>query len=395
MRIQRTRRTGSYAILLAVSLMVILAFAAIAIDLSYVRMARFQAQNAADAGAHAALVELRNSGDAAEAEAVAQAIVTANFLAGSTAALETGDVTFGAWDYELRSFDDGASYINAVQVRVHRDDSSSKGPISLFIGPIRGQDYAEASSAGRAIGALRYREIMVVMDITGSFGNEFPDARAAALTLLDYLADNDFPSDRIGLATFVAAGELWDTLSYIDTDYYDIRYEWAQMDWCDRSYPPWETYYGGAYYHEAPLMMQCCAPNNPAYNPSDSGTAQGAGLEVAIDHLLDEESANPQALKTIILISDGRPQCLGGSSSWRAQCEAERAAYGVAMADWAHENNISLFSVSFNDPFNATQSAYMESLIRGYGKFYETPDETELPDILLSIAQSIPIALVE
>ena len=65
-------RRGSYAILVALLLIVLLGFAALAIDLSYLRLARMQAQNAADAGAHAALMELRKTRDEEVARARAR-----------------------------------------------------------------------------------------------------------------------------------------------------------------------------------------------------------------------------------------------------------------------------------------------------------------------------------
>ncbi len=37
----------------------------------------------------------------------------------------------------------------------------------------------------------------------------------------------------------------------------------------------------------------------------------------------------------------------------------------------------------------------MESLIRGYGAFYETLDSADLPGILYEIAQAVPVALVQ
>ena len=67
----------------------------------------------------------------------------------------------------------------------------------------------------------------------------------------------------------------------------------------------------------------------------------------------------------------------------------------LLAANEAEDNNISIFSVSYNSPFNATQSAYMEALVRGYGAFYETIDSADLPGIMYDIATNVPVALVE
>ena len=76
-------------------------------------------------------------------------------------------------------------------------------------------------------------------------------------------------------------------------------------------------------------------------------------------------------------------------------CDDDVAAYGLSEADRAGEESISIFSVSFNETYNEEQSAYLESLTRGYGTFYETPDASELPNILADIAASIPISIVQ
>ena len=52
-------------------------------------------------------------------------------------------------------------------------------------------------------------------------------------------------------------------------------------------------------------------------------------------------------------------------------------------------------SVSMNETYDEEQSTYLQSLIRGYGAFYETPEATELPAILEQIAASIPISIVK
>ena len=66
-----------------------------------------------------------------------------------------------------------------------------------------------------------------------------------------------------------------------------------------------------------------------------------------------------------------------------------------SAADLAADSSVSIFSVSFNETYNEEQSAYLESLTRGYGTFYETPDASELPSILAEIAASIPISIVQ
>ena len=387
----RRHRRGSYAIIVALLLIVLLGFAALAIDLSYLRLARLQAQNAADAGAHAALTELRITRSEDSARARAAQIVNLNYIAGDLAVLDPAtDVVFGGWDFPSHSFNPSADFVNAVEVTVRREADSPGGSVPLMLAKIFGATEANARSNGSSVGALRSREIFIVQDVTSSFRDEIDEAKGADLTLLDFINDNGFPGDRIGMVTFVGAAEVWTELQRVEPNYSSIRSQWETLDWCNRNYWPFTTPAASEYFHDAPQMISCNEGTTGAWY-SDSGTSQGHGLSLAIDQLVDEEATESTALKTIVLISDGKPQCVPEGTG----CDDDVAAYGLSEADRAGEESISIFSVSFNETYNEEQSAYLESLTRGYGTFYETPDASELPNILADIAASIPISIVQ
>jgi hypothetical protein len=239
------------------------------------------------------------------------------------------------------------------------------------------------------VGALRSREILIVQDITGSFRDEIGDARSAGLTLLDTVHDNGFPADKVGMVTFVGAAEAWTDLQRVEANYSAIRSQWVTLDWCNRDYPPFTLPSFSEHFHSAPQMIECREGGTGGW--ADSGTNQGSGLEVAIEQLTDEATTERTALKTIVLISDGKAQCVPEGTA----CDADVAAFGLEQANTAAAASISIFSVSFNETYNEDQSAYLESLARGYGTFYETPNSSELPAILAEIANSIPISIVQ
>lgn len=391
-RSQRASRRGNYAILVGVSFSVLLGFAAIAIDSAFVNLAFVQAQAAADAGAHAAIVKLRRSGDVDEARVTAEDFINANNLMGNAAKVDPAeDIIFGGWDYGSRTFDEGAAYVNAVRVNVRKTDDSPNGAMQTLMMKLFGVQFSEARATAPSTAALRFREIMIVQDVTGSFAGEIGQGRNADLTFLETIAERNNPGDQIGMVTFVGAAELWTPLSYVDTEFNTIRDQWETLDWCDRSYAPWNSY-APPIYHPAPQMIGCNAgQTNPSTSHYDSGTNQGAGINKALDTLLTGVGASANALKVIVLVSDGKPQCIPST----ALCDNAVAAEGRLAADDAEDNNVSIFSVSFNDTYDANQSAYMEDLVRGYGRFYETPDPNDLGAILEEIARAIPVALVE
>ena len=376
--------------LVGVSFSVLLGFAALAIDSSYVNLASIQAQAAADAGAHAAVVELRQSGNVDEARLAAEAVINANNLMGAAALVDSDeDIQFGGWDFTERTFDDSADYINAVRVNVRKTAGSPNGAIDTLMMRMFGVTFNEAQANAPSTAALRFREILIVQDVTGSFREEIGLARDADLAFLDAIYNNANLGDRIGMVTFVGAAETWTDLDFVDTEFTTIRTQWETMDWCNRNYWPW-TGYSPPIFHDAPHMTDCSYGQTGAYSYYDSGTNQGAGINQALDVFFNSTS-DVYALKTIVLVSDGKPQCIPSSST----CDASVAFEGLQAADDAEDENVSIYTVSFNDTYDAAQSAYMESLIRGYGRFYETPDANELEGILAEIAASIPIALVE
>ena len=70
------------------------------------------------------------------------------------------------------------------------------------------------------------------------------------------------------------------------------------------------------------------------------------------------------------------------------------------QANQAWDNyDMSISTVSFNNATNmkakAEQSAYLRSLVRGHGNFYETPTATELVTLMNNIANNMEVVLVQ
>jgi hypothetical protein len=182
----------------------------------------------------------------------------------------------------------------------------------------------------------------------------------------------------------------------VDSNYGTIRSQWETIDWCSEEQDICVEEECTEWRYGRCRNTRCITwetirlrPQMPDCWVGGYGTYQGSGLELGVDIL--RASTDDQSLKVLILISDGAPNCMSGSSS----CISARAQGGRDAAAYADANDMSIYSISFNYPYNSTQSAYMESLIRGYGTFHETPTETELPGILREVAAQIPVALVQ
>jgi Flp pilus assembly protein TadG len=370
-------RAGNFSIFLAASVMVLLGFAALVIDVSYLRLARMQAQYAADAAALGGLYSLAQTGDQAEAQAVAEELVDLNFVAGP-GATASRTVEFGEWDYAGNFLPSGTA--NAIRVRVARD------PLDLTLMNLFGTP-SSSSAAGDGVAAVQPVDIVIVQDVTGSFADEIGDARQADRCFLQAMDRRQSPWVRLGMTTFTGGAVEFSPLQVVQENYAAMDAKWATLDWCHK---PGST---------RTQMMSCAYQSNthPVGANWRDGTNQGDGIWFARNMLRDAASTGKPTMKIMIVVSDGRPQC----SPDNPTCRAAREAWGQeqATAAW-EEDGIHIYSVFFHTSPSSSELQYMDDLTKGIGTrdglgAYYTPDSAELASILVEIADQIPLVLVK
>ena len=396
--ITRPHRRGNYSLFMGVMVPVVFGFLAIGLDISYIQLSHTQAQHVADAASHAAFVAWRAADEDVRDEVAwtaAQYIVDQNRVGFGHAGLDR--VTIGGWDPDEKRFYEDGRYQNAARVELSRAGGNR---IDLMLAPVMGKTapniYGDAVTAGRT------REIMIAQDITGSYRFDIDSARAANLAFLEYLMENPYPGDRIGMTTFVGDVEdvPFDPIDYIEGNEGDIWTRWTTLESCNCEPRGWDegdcvsSYlgvidwvllgfdlcwewwcddnYGNV--NEQPHMQNCFEPA--------AQTAPGPGIEQAVDQLV--AVGNPTSFQAIIVNHDGLP-CCGGLTS-------ERTAATVAAVDRAWSEGIHVWVVAFNEGGDADFS-FLEGLPRGQGTFYETPDPDDLTGIMLEIAASIPVKI--
>lgn len=139
------KNKGQVLVLVALSMVVIIGFAALAIDFAYFYHTKNQLQGAADAAALAGAAKLTDTSDLIQANARQEAIRYAgeNKAAGSSVVLAPGgfnnfssnnDITVGNWNGT--TYRAGITPVNAVQVRARRTSDSPGGSIRTFFGGI-------------------------------------------------------------------------------------------------------------------------------------------------------------------------------------------------------------------------------------------------------------------
>ena len=185
------RRRGTYAVLLALLLAVLLGFGALALDGSWLRLVQAESRDVADAASLAATITLRRTGDPADAESAARAVVDANRVGGASPALLS--LELGAWDGA--AFGAGSATPHAARARVGRAGDDA---VPLFLARALGRDRADVSASSTA--ATRPVSLVVAVDI----GPDQPRTtvralRDGALALLDVLRRAHGEADRVGM----------------------------------------------------------------------------------------------------------------------------------------------------------------------------------------------------
>jgi hypothetical protein len=159
-----SNKRGSVTVTVVLLLIVLVGFAAFAIDVGYAMVARNELQNAADASALAAMrklgeeysgltqgAQLTFTADRSEIVAEAQAAAAGNSAAGSSIVVNDADVVIGRWDAGSKTLTPGLVHPDAVRVTTRRD-SLANGPVPTLLAGVLGISSLSVSS--RATAAL-------------------------------------------------------------------------------------------------------------------------------------------------------------------------------------------------------------------------------------------------
>jgi len=188
---------------LTVMLLVAL-FSGMSLDSTNAWRVRYMLQSAADAAAHAAAMELPDTGDALEA---ALELATDNLGTGvNSAAITSDSVEFGSWDNDTRTFSTSATIADAVRVTATRS-SENANPVPTFLLRLAGfqswniqVDSVAWRSAGDCSNADISTNGVFELDADSDFFNGFC---VEALAGMDLGGDNLFDDDnRLSVADF-------------------------------------------------------------------------------------------------------------------------------------------------------------------------------------------------
>jgi Flp pilus assembly protein TadG len=456
---KRDGERGTIAVLSGILLTTIMGFAAFGLDLAYVRLARLEMKNATDAAADAAISRLRSMNasktiDLSAITKLAQDIAKLNTVLGQPVILDDTDVHFGTWDYTTQTFADGDTPTMAVKITGRKSAANAAaGTVNTTFG--RALGYASANIAQTSTAAYRIRSTMFQMDVTGSlaYSCSIDNSIAANLTFLDDMYLAGVAKDRLGSDVFTGAVTNIAPLQNLNANYSTMRSQWVgdgispyskthalglglcsevgnsttgNFNGCGQAGPfgwpnqalitstvaPPKCWDGDFNYNTGSLPVDVA----PAVY---GGTNIGAAIASGIAALSGE---NAYVAKAIVVFTDGGPTCceVRGGGNWcpgpnpccadgtlplcvdnpgkgnACQCAQDVMNYGIAQAAAAKAANIDLYVVVLGN--TARWINYAKLLVTtagGRGMEIDTNDPTLLATELATVANSIPLALIQ
>jgi Flp pilus assembly protein TadG len=165
---KKKSRRGAVVVLAALFMVVLLGFAAYAIDTGYIVLARTQLQTAADSGALAAAATMASDPDVSTQSAVR--FGQRNAVGSRNVQMATSDVVYGTWDANTRVFAPVQSGLgNAVKVTA-RADATHGGSVPLFFAKVFGRSSIDLQAS--AVAVANPRDICFVVDLSGSMNDD-------------------------------------------------------------------------------------------------------------------------------------------------------------------------------------------------------------------------------
>ncbi len=404
----RRSRRGNYAVIFALSLTSLMALGALAIDLSFVRLTQSQAQDVADSASQAAILVLRRTGDPAQARAAAELAVARNQVGGETPSLEA--LTFGVWDNTTvpGSFAPTDVGPNAVEVEVGRVGGNA---VPFFFGQLFAHSTVDVQRP--SVSAMRALQVILVMDITGSWSRRnFANARAASLAFLDVMKTSYGDEDMIGMSIFTGR-YAWEysplTTIAEEASGGVLSTAWARLAVASKSGTP------------RPYPSECsvntsnnwvsppggCYPDMPREYTDEPGTDHTTGLRMAYNMFQANERAGD--FRAMVVLTDGIPNGLSAGhgtirrttgyaeTRWdEYQGPVPHTAYQIqtesntlTQAMW-DDLQVNTWVISF-----VQDGAFMATMPKGIGYYELTTSSAALVPIFEDIAHSLPMSIVQ
>jgi hypothetical protein len=256
---------------------------------------------------------------------------------------------------------------NAVQVTT-REATSNGNAFNLVFGPLMGSSSFNIGSTaiatyGPGPGSQTTWNVVVVEDISMSFSQQLPNAKAADLSLLDCIRDNAAAGSKLGITLFTGVSPsppYQAGLSVSDTtNYNNLKSKVSGINQC-----------------------------GSAGMPPCSGSNVSSGMNSAITQFCptssscQSSSGSTSSRQALVIITDGIPNC----GSTRNCSDSQLLNNAVTAANNASSKGIDVFTIYYGT--SNSDAAWLATLVRGNGIALKTPDPTKLADLMQQVCSS-------
>src|SRR3954470_20976161 len=170
---------GAVMVYSIVVMIALLSFAALAIDLGHLQLAKSELQTATDAAARYGVTGLTI--DVATVKARVTSTAAANTVDGTPLIIDPeADIEFGVWDSTTKTFTvlTGSAQSSAKAIRVTGRRLISRGTgIPLSFGSLFSKKLCDLQTSCIVNGGPMTDDVFLVQDVTGSFFFQLPQAR--------------------------------------------------------------------------------------------------------------------------------------------------------------------------------------------------------------------------
>ena len=340
-------RTGAMLPLIAVLIAFLFVSAVIAVDLSRIHVVRSELRTATDAAARAGVEVLGRGGSDADAIEAAVNIARLNQVAGQPLELDPSKIILGAAEQnpdgsfsfvDRANFgSDGNAFANSVQVLGERTSTSPSGQVNLIFGGLFGVDKFEPVQSATA--TRLDRDVALVLDKSGSMRN-----------------DNKFAGLLEAVDVFVEELEASSPVENVSLTVYD----------------------------ETPEKLLELTENlqeiQGAISDVDPGgfTGIGEAMLVGLNSLLNDPTRRRLALKSMIVMTDGRQN---------------RGIGPMAAAQQCLENDVVVHTITFGG--NADEDLMQQVSDLTGGTHLHAANNRQLIEAFKTIARQLEVILIE
>ena len=367
--IRPTSNRGAVIILVALALVVLMAFASLAVDSAFFLTVHSDLRRTADAAALASASGLVVG--QAEARQRASRFAQLNEVLETPVSLADQQIEFGAWD-AANDLLLPSSAPNASRVRIRLGENTTPAGPRSFFGTLAGTGRTEVIAAS-STAALGTRSIVLTLDRSGSMADDganpeqpLTDTKLAAQNFLTRLRNFPINGDRVGLVFYNDVAQIQQPL----TDNFSLV---------------------------------TTAIGNATSGPSASGWTNIAAALCRARSEINSPRAGNRGARVVILLSDGKTNTRVNPSTCTTAGPAgidngqppgnlaEQQALSQARA--LGGDGVVVYTISLG---NATNRPLMTQMAQETGgRHYMAPTSDDLDEVFEQIAAQIPIALVE